>query len=247
MGELQELQKAFTQHLRNPDQIPIPLGLDKRRMSIYSELIFNNVSALLSDFFPVIHSVLSDAQWQRMVRNFFISHQCQTPYFMKIAGEFVDYLANSQLVAGYPKFLPELAHYEWIELALFTSEEELPLANLPDEGLMERPLRISKLAVPLAYQFPVHRISPDMQLEATGREPTLLLVLRDVQENVRFFELQPLAFQMLSAIKQHPHLIPSIWLADRAEQLDVDDKSTFIENGSTMLISFNEHKIFFSE
>ena len=171
MGELQELQKAFTQHLRNPDQVPIPLGLDKRRMSIYSELIFNNVSALLSDFFPVIHSVLSEAQWQRMVRNFFISHQCQTPYFMKIAGEFVDYLANSQLMAGYPKFLPELAHYEWIELALFTSEEELPLANLPDEGLVERPLRISKLAVTHAYQYPVNSISPDMQLEATGSAP----------------------------------------------------------------------------
>ena len=247
MGELQELQKAFTQHLRNPDQIPIPLGLDKRRMSIYSELIFNNVSALLSDFFPVIHSVLSDAQWQRMVRNFFISHQSQTPYFMKIAGEFAEYLANSQLMTGYPKFLPELAHYEWIELALFTSEEELPLATLPDKGLMERPLQISKLAVPLAYQFPVHRISPGMQLEAAGSEPTLLLVLRDVQETVRFFELQPLAFQMLSAIKQHPNLVPSIWLADIAEQLDIDDKSTFIKNGSTLLVSFNKHKIFFSE
>ena len=77
MSELASIQKAFTEHLRNPDVVPVPAGLDERRMGIYSELIFNNVSALLGDFFPVIRSILKDEDWDRMVRDFFITHQSQ--------------------------------------------------------------------------------------------------------------------------------------------------------------------------
>ena len=99
MGELTKLQKAFTEHLRDPDHVPVPAGLDERRMGVYSELIFNNVSSLLSDFFPVIKSIVSDDAWRTMVRNFFISHESQTPYFMALSGEFVEYLAQAQLSA----------------------------------------------------------------------------------------------------------------------------------------------------
>ena len=244
MSELRNLQKAFTEHLRNPDQVPIPPGLDKRRVGIYSELIFNNVSGLLSDFFPVIHGILNDSQWHRMVRDFFTSHQSQTPYFMEIAEEFVEYLTHSQLLADLPGFLPELAHYEWMELALFTLDEELPGSALPAESLAETPLALSALARPLAYQYPVHRISTDLQPASPGTEPTLLLILRDIEENVRFFELQTLAFQLLTQIQQQPGLVPVDWLSQAADQLGVVDKVSFIQNGSGLLASFNDQRIF---
>ena len=134
MGELSRLQKAFTEHLRDPGHVPVPAGLDERRMGIYSELIFNNVSSLLCDFFPVIRSILSDDAWRSMVRNFFISHQSQTPYFMALSGEFVEYLAQAQLSSELPGYLTELAHYEWVELALFTMDEEHP-EPVDDDGL----------------------------------------------------------------------------------------------------------------
>ena len=52
-SELLRLQTDFTRHLRNPDVVPIPQGLDPRRVSIYSELIFNNISNLMSEYFPL--------------------------------------------------------------------------------------------------------------------------------------------------------------------------------------------------
>jgi hypothetical protein len=242
MSELLTIQKAFTEHLRDPDHVPVPRGLDARRMGIYSELIFNNVSALLSDFFPVIRTLLSDGQWDKMVRDFFIAHQSQTPYFMELSGEFAQYLAQSQLTNDLPDFLAELAHYEWIELALYTLDDELPETALEDIGTSA--LSLSTLAAPLAYQYPVHRISRDFQPTSPAEDPAYLLVIRDTEEKVRFFELQPFSFQLLHQIQQNPGLIPEDWLGQTAIEIGIEDRDAFIDNGIDLLKSFNTHRIF---
>lgn len=250
MGELASLQKSFTEHLRDPDQVPIPQGLDERRMKVYSSLIFNNVSNLLSEFFPVARSILSQADWDRMVRDFFISHQSQTPYFMELSGEFAAYMQEGQLNSGLPDFMPELIHYEWVELALFTLDEDLPPV-IPDAELGSRRLGLSQLAMPLAYTWPVHKISPDFQPTAPADSPTLLLVCRIPDESIKFFELQPLAFALLQDMQQDQGLVPIEWLEARAGQLgnagDVGSKSSFINNGLALLQSFNQYRIFTQE
>ncbi len=243
MGELSKLQKAFTEHLRDPEHVPVPEGLDKRRMSVYSELIFNNVSSLLSDFFPVIRSIVSDAAWQTMVRNFFISHQSQTPYFMELSGEFVQYLSQTQLSADLPDYLIELAHYEWIELALFTMDEAHP-DPIDDQQVSDLPLALTALAQPLAYSYPVHRISPEFQPDRPGDTVSSLLVCRIPDESVRFFELQPLAFHMLQEMQQKPGLIPREWLQAKADEFGIEEKSDFVRNGTSLLQSFNKYQIF---
>lgn len=242
MSELLSLQKAFTEHLRDPDHTPVPAGLDERRMGVYSELIFNNVSALLSDFFPVIKSLLPDDQWRRMVRDFFISHQSQTPYFMELSGEFVEYLSHSQMISGLPDFLVQLAHYEWIELALYTMDDELPSESIPAPELAASPLTLIGLAQPLAYSFPVHRISKTYQPRL--EETTYLLVCRSVDESVKFFELQPLSYQLLYDMQQNPGLIPQQWLSDAAVQFGADSHDEFVSKGMNLLQSFNEHRMF---
>jgi len=244
---LRELQKAFTEHLRDPDHVPVPPGLDQRRVGIYSDLIFNNVSSLLSDFFPVIHSILPPAAWDAMVRDFFISHESQTPYFPALSGEFANYLAARQLPGGLPQFLPELAHYEWIELALYTMEAEPPEAAIAVDALGTHPIRLSPLAVPLAYLYPVHQISPDFQPIAPGDEPVFILVIRDLEEQIRFFELQALSFQLLNHIQENPGLIVQDWLKQLAGQAGIEEKSVFVRNGLALLQSFNEHRIFIQD
>jgi hypothetical protein len=247
MSELFSLQHAFTAHLRDPDTVPVPAGVDGRRMGIYSDLIFNNVSALLSDFFPVINSLLTEEQWRVMVRNFFISHHSQTPYFMELSGEFVNYLSQRQLTGDLPDFLTELAHYEWIELAIYTMDHALPDKALPERTLGESGLALTPLAQPLAYQYPVHQIRPDFQPDEPGEQPTYLLVFRDESESVRFFELQPLSFHLLHDIQQNPGLVPGEWLQDKAADLGFDDSDTFIRNGLSLLASFNEKRLLTEE
>jgi len=124
-SELLKLQTDFTQHLRNPDLHPVPDGLDPRRMGIYSSLLFNNISALASEFFPVVHAITSSEDWDSMIREFFINYRAKAPYFRKLADEFLQFLIGREGNNCTPDYLVPLAHYEWIELCLYTSEAEL--------------------------------------------------------------------------------------------------------------------------
>jgi len=240
-SELRRLQRAFTEHLRNPEAVPIPNGLDPRRMGVYKDLIFGNLSSLLADFFPVIHNILTESEWNQLVRDFFICHQAETPYFPKIAEEYVSYLSERQLSSAEPDFIPELAHYEWVELALYTSEAEAPEMNLTEAELTDSPLALSPLAAPLVYAYPVHKISPDYLPEGPGNQPTCLLVFRDREDNVRFFELQPLAYKLLESLSDNPGLITREWLTTAAAEASIEDPTDFISGGFSLLSQFNDH------
>jgi uncharacterized protein len=88
------LQHAFTAHLRDPDHVPAPKGLEDRRVGIYRELIFNNVESLLAGYFPVLHRLLPTSHWKGLVRDFFVRHRARTPLFMELAQEFLDFIQS---------------------------------------------------------------------------------------------------------------------------------------------------------
>ena len=57
-------------------------------------------------------------------------HRCRTPYFSQLGEEFIGWLQDGyRAEEGDPPFLLELAHYEWVELAL--SLAEAPVETLP--------------------------------------------------------------------------------------------------------------------
>ena len=103
--------------------------------------------------------------------------------------------------AGWPAFMLELVHYEWIELALALDETDLSqLAFDPHGDLLHGTPLVSPLAWPLAYRFPVHRIGPDFQPEATPDTPTFLLIRRDAQHAIHFHEIDALGHALLLAL-----------------------------------------------
>ncbi len=78
-----EKQYAFAAHIRDPDHVAAPEGIESRRMAIYRSLFFNNLYNLLATFFPVLRKIHSDAQWRRFIRGFMQHHQAETPYFLR--------------------------------------------------------------------------------------------------------------------------------------------------------------------
>ena len=241
-SELLALQTSFTQHLRNPDSYGVPEGLDERRVGVYSELIFHNISALMSEFFPVLKQMLNEQSWDGLIREFFITWRADTPYFPRLAEEFLSFLTSRPGTNHEPEYLTPLAHYEWLELYLFIHEDELPESALGDSDLASKPIKLSELAVPAAYQFPVHQIKQDWdETEA----PTYLLVFRDKTDSIRFFELSPLAYELLAAIKTSDTGISATdWLKQKAQEYGQDEQ-VFVDFGMDLLKQFNrEHLIY---
>src|SRR5690606_37613297 len=118
------------------------------RMNIYRELFFNNIESLLAKNFPVINRLLQGPRWQQLARDFYREHAAHTPMFPEIAREFLQYLQSRQeQQRGDPGYLLELAHYEWVELALDIEDTDLDAIDCDPAGdlLSQRPL-VSPLA-----------------------------------------------------------------------------------------------------
>ncbi len=203
MKSFQETQLAFTQHLRAPDRYPAPAEMNDTRMGIYRDLIYNNIESFIANVFPVLRSLLSDGHWHSMVRDFIHRHRCQTPYFLEISEEFLQYLSQERgMCDGDPAYLLELAHYEWIELALDVNEASIPAVSAyPETPLLSKP-RVSPLAVCLSYQYPVHKISP--RHRPLAPELTRLVVYRNREDKVRFMTANTMTLRLLHLLQTNP-------------------------------------------
>lgn len=244
-ARLREQQFALTRHLRDPDGHAAPAGFEDRRLAIYRELLFNNIDGLLAGNFPVIRTLLGEARWKVLVRAFYRDHRCRTPLFPEIAREFLRFVEGRAARAdGDPPFLAELAHYEWVELALQISEAGVDdidhelldgSVSTPDQALLDGVPMLSPLAWPFAYRWPVHRLSPDYMPALPPDAPTLLLLRRESDGNVRFSELSPLAFRLLQRLEDQPSLSGRAQLQALAQEAAAPDLAAFVEQGAVLL------------
>ena len=198
-------QYAFTAHLRDPKTNTLPDGIEDRRMKIYRELFYNNIEGFISSGFPVIRSIYSDENWHKMIRDFFAHHQSKTPYFLEISQEFINYLQNEhQAQDSDPAGLIELAHYEWVELALHVSDESISMEQVDANGdLLNQIPVFSPLAWPLSYQFPVHTMGPDNLPTEAPAQASHLVVYRDRNDQVKFLEINAVTARLISLLQEN--------------------------------------------
>lgn len=234
---LEELQRRFAAHLRDPAQAPAPEGLEDRRLQVYRELFFNNVSGLLAGTFPVLHAILGPERWARLAREFYRDHPCHTPLFLEIPREFLEFLSDERAPgADDPPFLQELAHYEWVELALGIDEQELDaLAADPQGDLLAGVPVLSPLAWPLAYRYPVHRLSPEFQPAEPPAEPSFYVARRDRTDQVGFLHANAVTLRLVERLQQHPGLTGAAQLEALADELPQLERSAVLAGGAAAL------------
>ncbi len=239
---LQTQQKLWTAHLRQPAVHAAPAAIEDRRLQIYRDLLYKNVEGLISGAFPVLRKITDDAAWHAMVRDFMHRHVCHTPYFMEVAQEFIQYLENERRQQeGDPPFLLELAHYEWVEIALDLAETDITQISVNADGslLHGHPL-VSPLAWSLAYRFPVHTIGPALQPEQAPAESTYLVVYRNRSDQVRFMQANAVTARMLALLDDEQKLTGAQVLQQIAEEIQHPQPEQVIKSGLQTLTTMRE-------
>ena len=240
MAEVPEFQKkqyAFAAHIRDPENNPAPSDIEDRRMAVYRELFFNNLLKLLSGTFPVLKKLHTTEKWRSIVRSFMVSHYAQTPYFLEIPREFLDFLENEYNAddTDYP-FLLELAHYEWAELALTVSEENNDDLQVDADGdLLEGVPVKSRLAWQFAYRFPVHRISDTFRPDSPDTQPTFLVIHRSADDDLGFMELNPVTARLLEMIDGNDSDTGRALLTALAGEIGYPDADALVQHGKTAM------------
>ncbi|HEY5971501.1 MAG TPA: putative DNA-binding domain-containing protein [Pseudoxanthomonas sp.] len=236
---LHEQQFELAAHLRDPGSHAPPPGIEDRRLAVYRELFFNNIEGLLSGNFPVIRKTLGDERWRTLAREFYARHRSHTPLFAEIGREFIRFLQErAESGAGDPPWLVELAHYEWVELGLQIADDEIPTHDADGDPLTGIPV-LSPFAWALAYTWPVQHIGPDYQPDAPPETPTLVLVRRDRQYEIRFAEISPLVYRLIEILRGG-ELSGRQSLEQLAREASAVDVPAFVEQGGAMLERMRE-------
>jgi hypothetical protein len=229
--DFQIFQRDFARHVRDPHRTPRPAGVPARRMAVYNELLFNNITGFLDACFPVCRAILGERRWRRLNRSFYRDWKAHTPWFREIPHEFVRYLSEAEIRQALPVWLAELAHYEWAELAV--DSMDCPVPRHDAEGdLMQQPLVLNPTLFNLAYAWPVHRIGASYR----PRKPvaTHLLVFRDEAEQVQFVKINPLTARLLLLLASEP-LSGQAACRRMAEELQHPDPARLATFGAALL------------
>jgi len=172
-------------------------------MKVYNELLFNNLEGFLLACFPVLRKVLGKRKWTNLVRDFFSTHRCHTPFFRQIPDEFVHYLKNERGdLPEDPAFLQDLAHYEWVELMLSVSNKECDLAQIDIAGdLLKQQPALNPVLSLSSYAYPVHRIGPSFKPTVAQQEQTHFAIFRNRDDVVKFIVINPVSLRLLTLLQ----------------------------------------------
>jgi hypothetical protein len=217
VSDFKALQQQFAGWLRQPEQQPLPDGIEARRMAVYRRLVRTNIYSFLSAGFPVLKSLLPSVQWQQLVDDFVANHSAQSPYFSDMGREFVDFLAvycaaSNPLGAELPAYTYELASYERMEVdAQFAMINEIyqQVAVEHAGALVSQQRWWLNDSVQLAqFQHPVAWLGVDqngepLPLPVVNESGYLLMVYRPPQSSrAQFLQLEPLTAVLISHLQQ---------------------------------------------
>ena len=240
----QEVQYAFTRHMRDPEHADAPEDVEDRRVGIYRRLLYRNVEGFIANSYPVIRKITPDDKWHAMLRDYFKRHQSRTPLFPKMPQEFLQYLEKERNSKDDPPFLLELAHYEWIELALNIDTREIEMEGINPQGnLLEELPVLNPLHYLLSYRFPVHMISPDYLPDEAPEQPTYLAVFRNRKDKAGFFELNPVSARLLDLIDKKEISSGRAALEKIAVELQHPDPGTVISGGLEIMQNLLEKDV----
>ena len=220
-----DVQQHFMDYIKDPS-LPLPEGIEARRMKIYRELFFNNIDGFVSNAFPVLKSLYSEQDWLKLVQSFFVNHDCATPIFVEIAQEFLQFLQSEyQMTEQDPPFMLELAHYEWLELVVAVAQDNPQQQLVADDvdDITQIKLCVSATAKIAQYAYDVQHISAEHQPSEPSETAQFFCIYRDVDEEVVFLHLNPLTAQVLAYIEQHNYVDYEVlidWLLTTYAQIE---------------------------
>ena len=243
------VQKQFINRVRDPESTQIPKNVEQRRMTIYQELIYNNIENFIATAYPVLRQISSDNYWHKLIRDFIKAHKAHTPLFHKLPSEFLQYLEEERVMSeeDYP-FLQELAHYEWTELAISVAEDEVNFNESDTKfDILSQTFVLSPLAKVFTYNYDVHHIGPEYLPMNKPNTPTFLLVYRDRKDKVHFMELNPMTTLLLEHIQGRPNKNAQQHLITIADEINHPVTDSIMKGGIEIIFDLYQRDVLLAQ
>lgn len=240
-SRLKATQDEFVRHIRNPDDSPLPTQIEQRRMTIYNDLLFNNIVGFIEGTFPVLRTLYDDSSWNSLVRRFFIDYHCSSPYFIEISQHFVDFIEHQYSPnPSDPAFLKALVQYEWVELDVSVDNGKIAGRYWQEQtDIISTTMSVELVpsARLLQYDYPVHQISYDYQPTEPDETISCYLVFRDRRDEVIFKQINLVLYSLLLPLTKQSHLTVQSLIERLARQLPEVETSVLFDQGQALIAS----------
>lgn len=237
------LQRQFAGHIRSPDRVDAPEGLEERRLAIYRRLFFSNLSNLFAKNFPVLHKIIEPARWQSLIRELLVEHRPTTPMFTEIGREFVRFLEEKE-PENLPPFAQELAHWEFLETCVRLAEADPDAVDCESDGDLLAASPVLNPTLRLAqYQWPVHKLGPKYQPQQPLEQALFLTTWRKRDDRTGFMKLNAVTARLIELADQRPGVPGTLLLEQIAEELQAPDPVPIVQSGQTMLERLRQREV----
>jgi len=221
----------------------LPDGVESRRMKIYAELFYNNIEGFINNNFPVLHAVVEESIWQKVIRQFMVKHRCKSPIFAEIGREYLQFLEtesfqSSDLASQLPDFTLELAYYEWLELVLSIDQSVIdwvPVEQSSQQFLLKKQLKVSDLSRLGSFSYPVHQISDSFIPGLEDKQDSHLLIYRNRQHQINFILLAPMSALLFQKLSEADGETVEMILLNLAEEIGFKNSDEFLLAGCNII------------
>lgn len=145
----------FAIFCRTGDLINCPELLPSN-IQLYHKLVLNVIEDTLQNAYPITHQLLTQEEWDSLVKEFFATHACQSNQIWSMPKEFYEWLvrSNTPILEKYI-FLDELLWFEWIELDMFMMDDQI-ISHTKFGDILFSKLILNPEHRLLSFKFPVH-------------------------------------------------------------------------------------------
>lgn len=236
--DTQKHQEDLASFVRRGEFDDVPPRMTPDRVFHYRRLVIKIVRDGLQRAYPLTHNLLPPKQWDKLVKQFFEEHACQSYQVWRMPGEFYDYVMAKELELKkkFP-YLEELMEFEWTEMDLYCMEDtDIPKHKELDGNWEHASLLFNPYLSLKTFQYPVHRqnakyINPDRK----GRY--FLLVYRTLADGkVHFLDVSAfhvfLVEQLFDGAQSLADVIPAA-----SELFGLSDLEKLLNEGKNFLKS----------
>lgn len=234
-------QYDFARYIRDPQENSCPPDIEPRRMNVYAELFYNNIAGLLSSNFSVFCTMIDEQDWHDLIRAFMREHHCQSPIFVEIGKEFIQFLQNDvfqqqDLYLKLPDFTLELLWYEYLELMLEIDTARIDWSVFDaEQNILSGCPKVSPLTQLGQFSYPVHTICSTNKAADILKQDTFILIYRDRQHQLHFIQLSLLANLLFQELANNEGLTVVEILSHLSEQVNYPDHESFLVAGCELL------------
>jgi len=167
------------------------------RLLVYRELSRMSLLEPIADMFPVTLSLLeSEGARADCLDSFLRARRVSSQHYRDIAPAFLGWLVETGWGQATWPFLPELAHFELLEVLVARYPDGPGDARLHQEPLEADNLVLDPATRLVAYAHAVHRATEEAPIPRA--EPTYLLAFRDARGDCQVLELTTVTAALLS-------------------------------------------------